>query len=128
MKRTILIAVLALVCVVIFSAGLMLGKKNALDLFSREFIKAKHATVLGNYLAYRDIARELKNGQFELARCNAELMAGAMFDTLSTCLEDDVCREMFDEKLSEVAPEIFDKMLLKFDYRYTIDELKKCEE
>ena len=128
MKRTILIAVLALVCVVVFGVGLMLGKKNALDLFSAEFVKAKHATVIGNYLAYRDIAVELKNGQLALARCNAELMASSMFDTLSACLEDDVCREMFEEKLNKVAPEISDKTLLKFDYKHTSDGLKRCEE
>lgn len=89
-----------------FIFGSMRGRYVTQNYLAQEFEKADAHVVLGHYLAYRDIALGIQASQNSRAKCEAEMMATNMFDSLTNCLANEECKEGLSKKAREFAPEV----------------------
>ena len=128
MNRKIVIAVILLISHFGFYVlGSMVNRQVMLSSFSKEFKQADAEAILGRYDEYKYIALGIKEGKYNKAKCAAELGASAMYDDLKSCVTDQDCRVVIEQKLHEVAPEVFGDAPLKFSYINSKDGIKSCE-
>lgn len=93
-----------------------------------EFKKSNSMLNLGRYIEYRNIATQIKSGNYDSALCSSELGASSMYDDLKTCLADNNCKDgEFENKVRGVAPETLDKTPLEFNYRDIESGIRSCE-
>ncbi len=82
---------------------------------------------LGRYIEYKDIAIQIKSGNYDSALCSSELGASSMYDDLKTCFADNECKDdKFENKVRDVAPEILNKVPLEFNYRGIKGGVRSC--
>lgn len=108
MKKKIIfwVVVLFITHSLVFVGGAMRGKNITQASFEQAFEKADAHVILGHYSAYRDIALGIQSAGNGRAKCEAELMATTMFESLSRCLADRECKNEIESKAKQVAPEV----------------------
>jgi hypothetical protein len=129
MKKWIYV-VLALIAshLVAFLAGSTTGKHIAMNYIAHESKRANAQVALGHYTIYRDIAKDLKVGKQDSAKCNAELGASAMLDSIKTCLADDTCGATAIKQMQTNAPEVIGNNPLDFSYIDSKAGIKRCNQ
>ncbi|WP_275100414.1 hypothetical protein [Sedimenticola hydrogenitrophicus] len=125
-KKTFVIIIILISNIAVLIVGMFIGRKSIEDNVFKQYNKVKYQVMLGHYTTYRDIAVNVREGNYQLAKCNAELTASALLDSLETCINDRGCKAFIEQQVKEHAPEVMDKNMLKFDYIQTIDDIKKC--
>ena len=105
-KRIVWAVVLLISHVGVFVGGSVISRHVTTDYFFTEIKKGNARVVLGHYTIYRDIAANIKERKYDEAKYSAELVAGAMFDSLKECLADHECRDVIEKEVRKNAPEI----------------------
>ncbi len=95
--------------------------------FQIEFKKSNSILNLGRYIEYRDIAIQIKSGNYDSALCSSELGASSMYDDLKNCFADNDCKDEFENKVHDVAPEILGKAPIEFNYKDIVSGIRSCE-
>jgi hypothetical protein len=107
-KKNILWVLLFLIThALFFVGGSMRGRQITLLSLEQEFENSNSQITLSHYSEYRDIALDIQAAKYSRAKCDAELMATAMFDGLANCLESENCKRNLSKKAREFAPEVW---------------------
>lgn len=127
MKRKFAIAVILLLSHFIFYVlGSVINRQIMLSSFAKEFKQADAEATLGRYDEYKYIALNVSEGKYDKVKCAAELGASAMFDDLKSCVADQDCRIVIEQRLHEAAPEVLGEAPVKFSYVKSKDGIKSC--
>jgi hypothetical protein len=96
--------------------GSIAGRHTALKYFVTQTEKVDARVTLGHYALYRDIAVDIKAGNYDKARCRAGLGASSMFDEVKTCVANKNCGRSVEKEARESAPEVLGQVPLAFGY------------
>lgn len=107
MKKAVLwLAALLVTNGLMFFAGARVGSSAGSDEVRRSLQVGIVGTEVGHYVAYRDIALEIRKGDIRFAECHAELMATQLRDVGSRCMADSDCKRTWYERIRTSAPEL----------------------
>lgn len=113
MKNTITKILLLFILVAshfaLYVFGTVIGQRTSTESFVRATEQMDAKIELGSYKIYRDIAKSIKNGKHEDAKCLAELQASSLYHDISICLLDANCKQSIEKMAMNVAPEFFNK-------------------
>ncbi|MCL2523690.1 MAG: hypothetical protein FWF20_00730 [Betaproteobacteria bacterium] len=128
MRRHIVFAVILVVSgVTFFVSGVWAGRKLAIGWFADESQIAFAQVELGHYTVYRDIALDIIAGRTKRAKCNADLLASSMFDSLKDCMLEEVCKARLQQSIVRSAPEVLGEIPVPFDYIPMVDGRGNCK-
>jgi hypothetical protein len=117
MKRIFaLVVILILSHLAFYVLGSVINRHMMLNAFAREYTSTQASADLGLYMDYRYIATAIKGKQYGNALCNAELNASEHYDKLRACMDSEACKNVIEEEVQKVAPEVLGKAPLKFTY------------
>lgn len=126
MKKIYLLALVTFCLIVAFIVGVMYGHKTGLDRALSSSKNMDIKVVLGEYKIFRDIAVNISSKNYENALCISELLASSKMDELRACLNDSSCSGHMADA-SKIAPELFDKKLIKFEYKDQSNGVRLCD-
>jgi hypothetical protein len=128
MKKSIIWTGVFLVShVVVFFGGSFVGGMISKNYLAQGFEKVNAPIMLSHYEIFRDIAIEIKSGNYDLAICRAELGASSNLDDIRGCLNKGYCKAIIEAELSQRAPEIMSGAPLRFDYKKEEGGIRRCE-
>ena len=113
--------------VAIFFGGSVVGGSISKSYLYQEFEKANAPVILSHYEIFRDIAKNIKTGKLDNARCSAELGASSNLDDVRACLKNDYCKASIEKEVYQKAPEIISGAPLSFDYKKREGAVRQCE-
>ncbi len=125
-SRLILIVLFLISHGVAFLVGSATGRYFTFGDLVRETQRADTWVNLGHYAAYRDIASDIKGGNYRSAKCNAELIASLLFDDARRCARNTECWNSLDEAQRARIPEALGKAPVPFDYIEAKDGIRRC--
>ena len=126
MKRIVaLVVILILSHFAFYVLGSIVNRHMMLNAFAREYTSTRAGADLGLYMDYRYIATAIKAKQFGNALCNAELNASEQYDKLKACMDREACKNVIEEEVQKVAPEVLGKAPLKFTYIQRKDGIRQ---
>lgn len=125
-KIIIWVVFLSVSHVAAFFGGAIVGGRISNNYLSQEFEKANAPVILSHYEDYRDIAKSIKTGNLDNAKCSAELGASSNLDVVRACLADDHCKSSIEKEVRQRAPEIISGAPLDFDYKQREGEVRRC--
>lgn len=126
-KRIVLLVAIILSHAVVLIIGAYIGVKRTKNEFIAHFISNKYEVMLGQYIAYRNIAMHIRDKKIELAKCNSDLMASTLLDSLRSCMNDSSCSKFIESGIHDSAPEVIDQSRLPFDYISSKNGKKECD-
>jgi len=126
-KKIILITAIIFSHAVVLILGSYIGVKRTKNEFVAHYISDKYRTMLGQYLAYRNIAMQIRSKKIVLAKCTTNLMASELFDSLRSCMSDNYCSKFIELDIKNSAPEIMNQSHLPFDYISSKNGKKECD-
>lgn len=126
-KKVIWIVLLIVSHAVAFFGGSVVGGRISKSYLYQEFDKANAPVMLSHYEIFRDIAKGIREGNYDIAICHAELGASSNLDDIRTCLENDYCKASIEKEVSQQAPEIISGSPLAFDYKPADGAIRRCE-
>jgi hypothetical protein len=126
MKKIIIIVVLLASHSMLFVGGAFMGKKITVNRFVGEITAMNAEMELGQYASYRDIARNIKDGNFLKAKCAADSIASSMFNGVKACMLEENCKVNIQQSVRQLAPEIFGSVPIPFDYISMKNGLGAC--
>lgn len=110
-----------------FFGGSVVGGRISRQYLSQEFEKANAPIMLSHYVIFRDIAKNIKAGKNDIAKCSAELGASSNLDDIRACLSTNQCKESVEKEVGQLAPEITSGAPLSFDYKQRDGAVRLCE-
>lgn len=117
-KKTVLWSlVLLLSYVAAFIVGSATGRQTTLKYYSEEFETANAHVLIGHYSAYKNIASNIRESRYGNAKCEAEMMATAMLESMKSCMADANCKQAVSKKAREFAPESLGEAPIPFETR-----------
>lgn len=126
-KMIIWIVILIVSYAVVFFGGSIVGGRISKNYLSQEFEKANAPVLLSHYEDYRDIAKSIKTGNLDNAKCSAELGASSNLDAVRACLADEHCKASIEKEVRQRAPEIISGSPLGFEYKQREGTVRRCE-
>lgn len=118
----VLITLLVLGLLIAFLVGFYLAQNIFVQSYKEEYA----FNTFVRYEISRDIATSLKNGDYRLAKCQADLEASSGFDYLKKCVADKQCSSYISNDVQERTPEILDETPLTFDYLKSKNDTRRC--
>jgi len=101
--------------VAVFIAGSATGRQTTLKYYSQEFQTANAHVLIGHYSAYKNIVLNIKASRYGNGKCEAEMMATAMLESMKSCVADASCKQAIAKKAREFAPEILGEAPVPFE-------------
>lgn len=127
MKKNLLIGLIVITSsAIFFLIGASIGKNATSSYIAEDIEMANVEVTFGHYIAYRGIARDQKAGNFEGAKCKADLAASAMLDSVKYCLASQPCAAKMNKEVLSKAPEILEGTPLNFSYIESKEGIKRC--
>lgn len=127
-KRLFLGLSLIIGAMIVFVVGYFLGGRISKDYLAREFNRANMPVVLSHYEIFRGIARSIKEGDYSIAKCRADLGASSKLDEIRECMSDQHCRRSIESEIENRAPEVLARAPLGFDYLENSNGIRSCEQ
>ena len=110
----------------LFIAGSATGRYVTFNYVAGEAERADTRVNMGHYIAYRDIASDIKSGRYGSAKCNADLIASSLFDDARRCAASKDCWDLIEKEQRERVPEAVGKIPLPFDYIEPKNGIRRC--
>lgn len=126
-KKIIWIVLLIVSHAAALFGGSVVGGRISKSYLYQEFEKVNAPITLSHYAIFRDIAKGIREGNYEIAICHAELGASSNLDDIRACLKNDYCKASIEKEVSQQAPEIISGSPLPFDYKPADGAIRWCE-
>lgn len=126
LQRTKLILIILLI--IGHLVALFIGFYLAQNIFTKSYEEADAFNTFARYEISRDIAKSLKNGDYQLAKCQADLEASSGFDYVKRCMADKQCAIYISNDVQQRTPEIIDGEPLSFDYLERKSDIRRCDQ
>lgn len=120
--------ILVLVCshLLLLLVGSGLGRYLTFQSFTRQAEKADMEVNIGRYITYRDLASSLKAGNYNSAKCSADLIASSFFDDVKRCAAHKDCWGSLRGDQVERIPEVTGLAPVPFDYINAANGVRRC--
>lgn len=125
-NRFLKVIILFVILICVFFAGSIFGGRVSDKYLVRQFKESTMPTSLAHYKSYRDISRAIDSRSYDLAKCNSDLNASVMLDSLKVCINEENCKNIIWKDINATAPEVIDNAPLDFSYIKTNNGIKRC--